>query len=540
MARVVDTRPGAWRRPPKNFRVGAIVLAVTAVFTYLGFTKDIPFVNSPYEISAAFRDSSGIRPGSPVRIAGVEVGKVSSVDHTSKGSRAAVVKMQILNRGRPLHADAEASIRPRIFLEGNFFVELQPGTGDTKELKDGATIPADQTTSAVQLDQVLKVLKADLRTDLQDALSEIGKTEDAGGARVLRDSLDFQPAAYKFTAIVADALLGQRPGDLGDFVRDQGKVSAALDADPAALRDLITNFDRTAAALASRQADLRAGIAELPRTLQAALPALAALNAAFPAVRAFARAAVPGVRSTGPTARALTPLVAQLRGLVSPNELRGLSADLRAATPPLTKVATTSVPLLEQVRALSSCTAGTVAPALDQTVPDAAFPPTGPAFQEIAKSWAGLAGESRSFDANGQWFKVLGEGGPDTLTLGNGLFGTASGAFLGVNPPAQHTRPPLEPTVPCETQDVPDLRTKPGPGPARARGVDPNAPAAKARAEKARTIAIDLLRRALRREGADVPVIDRDATMADIRAIAKRNGKLAQLDRLLAGKKAGG
>jgi virulence factor Mce-like protein len=524
------------RREPNYFRIGAIVLAIAAACTYLGFTKDVPFVNSPYEINAAFRDSVGIRPGSPVRIAGVEVGKVRAVEHTSKGSRAALVKMSILDRGRPVHADAQVKIRPRIFLEGNFFVDLQPGTAAAKELDDGATISADQTASPVQLDQVLKVLKADIRKDLQVTLDEVGNTQDAGGARALNDSLSYQPAAYKFSAIVSEALLGQAPHDLGDFVRDQGKVSAALDADPAALRGLITNFNRTAGALASRQADLRAALNELPQTLRVALPTLAALNDSFPAVRAFARAAIPGMRSTGPTAHALRPFVTQLLGLVGVPELRGLSADLRGATPGLARVADTSVPLLEQIRALASCTTGNVVPTFNEKVPDAAFPATGPAYEEIAKSWAGLAGESRSFDANGQWFKVLGEGGLETFTLGNGLFGTASGAFLGVNPPAQPARPPLEPTVPCETQEPPDLRTKPGPGPARARGVSANAPAAKARAEKARTVALDLLRRTLRREGSDTRVLDRDATMADIRAIAKRTGKLAQLDRLLKGR----
>ncbi|HEX6389677.1 MAG TPA: MlaD family protein, partial [Solirubrobacteraceae bacterium] len=202
-----DTRPGAWRREPNYFRIGAIVLAVMAAVTFLGFTKDIPFVNNPYEIKAAFRDSSGIKSGSPVRIAGVEVGKVASVEPASEGSRAAIVTMKIQDRGRPIHADAEAKIRPRIFLEGNFFVDLKPGSGAAKELDDGATLGVNQTATPVQLDQVLKVLKSDIRANLQRTLAELGRTQDAGGAAALRASLDHQPAAYKFSAIVSEALL---------------------------------------------------------------------------------------------------------------------------------------------------------------------------------------------------------------------------------------------------------------------------------------------------------------------------------------------
>src|SRR3712207_9190258 len=39
--------------------------------------------------------------------------------------------------------------------------------------------------------------------------------------------------------------------------------------------------------------------------------------------------------------------------------------------------------------------------------PDAAFPANGPVFQSAVKWLPAIAGESRSFDANGMWFKVL-------------------------------------------------------------------------------------------------------------------------------------
>jgi hypothetical protein len=179
-------------------------------------------------------------------------------------------------------------------------------------------------------------------------------------------------------------------------------------------------------------------------------------------------------------------------------------------------------------------------PAGNDKVADPNFPATGPAYEELAKSFVGLAGESRSFDANGQWFKVLGEGGLETFTLGNGLLGTASGSFLGTNPPPAKTRPPLKPDVACETQQPPDYRTVAGAPPARVRAANPSDPRAQARAEKARAVAIDLMRRALRRAGdTKTKVLDRDATMADIRSIAQRAGKLGQMLRLLRAEKQG-
>jgi phospholipid/cholesterol/gamma-HCH transport system substrate-binding protein len=516
-------------RGPSAFAVGVAVIVLPVVVTYLGFTKDVPFLNSPYEIKAAFRDTSGINKGSPVRIAGVDVGEVAGVETTSPGARSATVTLAIRDGGRPIYADAAAKIRPRIFLEGNFFVEVAPGTPRAGELDDGATIPAERTASAVQLDQVLSALKSDTRNDLRQVFTEVGTAQDAGGAQAFNDSLRYQPGAYRFIAIVSEALLGRRPGDLGALVRDGGVTAQAIN-EPRRLRALVADFNATAAAFASRERALTAAVGELPRTLRAATPALDALNGAFPDVRRFARGARPGVRSLGPTVDATLPLVGQLRGLVQDRELGTFVRNLRSATPPLAQVSNTGRAVLGQLRALSSCTANVLVPFGDSKLVDEAFPTHGPVYQDLAKFLPGLAGESRSFDANGQYFKVLGTGGAETLNIGNGLFGTLLEPLVGNNPPPIRQRPPLKPDIPCETQEPPDLRSIPrGPPPA----VDTRSAASRTRESKAQAVAVALLRRELRRKGSDVEVLDRAITVAEIRRIAARNGVTRQLDRAL-------
>ena len=94
--------------------------------TYFGFTKDIPFTHG-FRVNAVFESANSIRPNSPVRIAGVNVGKVKKIERQD-GTDAAVVTMEINDKGLPIHKDATMKIRPRIFLEGNFFVDLKPGT----------------------------------------------------------------------------------------------------------------------------------------------------------------------------------------------------------------------------------------------------------------------------------------------------------------------------------------------------------------------------------------------------------------------------
>ena len=522
-------------RGPSAFAVGIAVIVFAVVVTYLGFAKDIPLLNNPYEIKAAFRDTSGINAGSPVRIAGVEVGEVAGVQQTRPGARSATLRLAIRDNGLPIYDDATAKIRPRIFLEGNFFVELAPGTARAGELDDGATLSVDRTASPVQFDQILSALKSDTRADLRQTFVELGKAQDAGGARAFSESLRYQPAAYKFTAIVAEALLGKRPGDLGDLVRDTGATAAAINR-PRRLGALISDFNATAGALAAREDALTSAIGELPRTLRAATPAFDALNGAFPDVQRFARDARPGVRSLGPTVEATLPLIRQLRGLVRESELGALARNLRSATPPLAQVARTGVSVLGRLRELSSCANNVLVPFGDGKLEDKAFPTHGPVYQDLAKFLPGLAGESRSFDANGPYFKVQGAGGAETLNIGNGLFGTVAEPIIGNNPPAIRRRPPLEPGVPCETQQPPDLRSIPkGPPPS----VDTNTAVSRTRESRAQSAAVAVLRRELKARGSDLKVLDRAITVDEIRKVAARNGLTAQLDRALRRRGAG-
>ena len=508
----------------RTWVVGLIALVLIAVGTFLGFTKDIPFVNEPYEIRAAFRDGSGLNAGSPVRIAGVEVGEVRKVEHTEPGSESVTVTMAIRDRGRPIADDARATIRPRIFLEGNFFVEISPGTPAGEELDDGETIPASRTDNPVQVGEILRALKSDTRQQLKLTLRGLADAQRAGAGRAFNDTLVYQAPAYKYSAIVSEALLGERPGDLGRWIRNAGVVSRALDANPAQLRSLITDFNTTAAALADRDDELRRAIAVLPDVLEEAMPALADLNAAFPNVRRFARASLPAVRTTPAAVDAVVPLVRQLRGLVREDELQGLARDLRNATGPLTRLAKETVPVLQRGRELASCTSNVLVPWGNDTVPDPNFPATGPVFQELAKPMPALAGESRSFDANGQWFKVLGGGGLETLDLGGNVFGTVTDPNIGVRPAPDRTRPPLRPDVPCELQETPDLEARSG---SRPPSIDtqPRSKAVSDRAEKVRALAIATLQAQLRLEGDDRKVLDQDITREQLRELAEQVGR---------------
>ena len=259
------------------FRAGLIALIVIAIGTYFGFTKANPFA-SPYELTAAFDTVNNLKPNSPVRIAGVDMGKVTEVEALTPGDErgAAIVTMEIKDKGLPIHEDATMKIRPRIFLEGNFFVDVHPGSPSAPELEDDEkTVPTTQTSAPVQFGDLLAALQSDTRADLQVFLQEYAKGLQNGGAEGFNKSIPYWEPAYKFGAIANDASLGVEPTrDIQRLLKGQAGTARGLAANEEALKGVVTNLNITTGALAREDAALEASIPLLRSTLRVAQPAL--------------------------------------------------------------------------------------------------------------------------------------------------------------------------------------------------------------------------------------------------------------------------
>src|SRR5215210_3473987 len=245
------------------FKAGVLAVTTLVLLAYFGFTKANPFSN-PYELKAMFRDVQNLKTRSPVRIAGVEVGKVTKVE-PKDGGGAAEVTMALRDDALPLRDDARAQIRSRIFLEGNFFIDIQPGSPSRGELEDGSTLPITQTASTVTLPEILDTLDSDVRTDLQTFLHEYGTVAlRGGGAEAFNKGIPSFKPAYRYGALTNDALLGVDPDhDVQRLLRGQQRTFSALGDDPAALKELVTDLNTTAGAIASEDAALEAAIPAL-------------------------------------------------------------------------------------------------------------------------------------------------------------------------------------------------------------------------------------------------------------------------------------
>src|SRR6478609_4359243 len=249
---------GKGRRVAKrsNVFIGVVGIAIACLIMFFGFTKDIPFTHG-YELNAQFESANSIRPNSPVRIAGVQVGKVKAVEGV-EGTNSANVVLELDDSALPLHVDASAKIRPRIFLEGNFFVDLKPGSPNAPLMKSGGRIKIASTATPVQLDQVLTSLQSDSREDLQALLDGVNTslntkptpsqerelpllTRGQTGAESFNDALTNIP-----TAEMLEGLLGTEPNrDVERLIRGTANTAEELGRSEAELKDLITNANIT-------------------------------------------------------------------------------------------------------------------------------------------------------------------------------------------------------------------------------------------------------------------------------------------------------
>jgi phospholipid/cholesterol/gamma-HCH transport system substrate-binding protein len=469
------------------FQAGLIALVVILIGTFLAFTKDIPFTR-PFELKATFENSPPIQKNQAVRIAGVDVGKVSKIEPVGGDSPAVVVTMKMKNEALPIHKDATVKVRPRIFFEGNNFFDIHPGSPSSPELESGDTIPASQTSAPVQLDQVLGTLQADTRKNLQKLLEGYGgalnnkpqpgedddqvadvKGKTAGQA--LNQTLDYSAEALRGAAIVNQSLLGADLHDLSKLVAGQQRVFAALDTHEGSLKDLITNFNTTMAALAAEQDNLRQTVHLLPGLLEAADPALDKLNAAFPPTRAWALEMIPGVRETPATIKAAFPWITQTRALLRPAELQGLVDELQPAVDEFAQFTKAQFQLLPAVDLFDRCQLNVILPTGDARIDDGAFTTGLRNYQEFFQTTVGLAGESQNFDGNGSYTRFMAGGGGFPVQTEyaqqqrSPLFGAATRPPIGTRP-ARGGKPPYKPNAPCYKQSPPDLNSAQiGPGP---------------------------------------------------------------------------
>jgi virulence factor Mce-like protein len=450
------------RRVLHPLAVAALVIAAALAVTYYAFNEGLPLVHG-FRVHVVLSASESLRSDSPVRIAGVQVGKVDGVTRGPGNTARATLDLE--GSALPLHTDATVRVRPRLFLEGSSYVDLAPGTPGAPIMRDGGTIPLSHTTVAVQAYQVLSTFDRPTREHLQGMLRAFGQSLAGGGASGLREAASVLAPTLRDVAWVTRAAGGSEPNDLQDFVRTAANVTGTLAANRSRLAGLVSDLNTTAHALASSGASLGQTIAGIDAVLAGAPPSLSAFDRALPPLTRLARGLDPALKIAPPLIGRVTGAAEELGRLVAPAERSKLLTALNGVFVSLPTLVRRLGALFPVVKPVTDCVRTHIAPIFLATVPDGALSSGQPVWQEFAHALVGLAGASQNFDANGHTLRILIGAGLETATavlpgLGKVLATLpGTGPMLGARPQWQGdlTASDFNPGAPCSEQPVPSL-----------------------------------------------------------------------------------
>jgi phospholipid/cholesterol/gamma-HCH transport system substrate-binding protein len=219
-----------------------VFVVVTALATaVLAVSIAGPGVGDTYAYSARFTDTTGLAPGDSVRIAGVKVGQVDSVEVVDR--RLAQVRFSV-QRDRRLPASVTATIK-YLNLVGQRYVDLEQGTGPVgRTLRPGDTIPLERTAPALDLTRLFNgfqpLFEGLAPKDVNQLAGEIVQVLQGEGGTV--DGLIGNIGSLTTTLAAKDQVIGQVIDNLNAVLTTVNSRQAGLNDLITSLQQLVTGF----------------------------------------------------------------------------------------------------------------------------------------------------------------------------------------------------------------------------------------------------------------------------------------------------------
>ena len=282
----------------------SLVVALAAV-TLVVLTN-----GSSHRLRAVFAAALQAFPGQQVRVAGRVVGSVSDV---SPYDGQALITMDIDDGQWPLHAGTTAQLRyGAAAAYASRYVQLQPGPAGMPVLAENALLPAADTVTPVEFDQIFSMFDPRTRANLRTLISGAQQTLAGHGQDIARD-LSLGSGGFQQTAgMLGD--LGSDPAALGTLVDAGAQTVAVLRATDPQLQGLVSHAATTFQVMADNAAAMADTIARLPATLDTTRPMLAHLDRSLNGLGTLMSDLRPGAAGLLATAR---PLDHALRTLVA-------------------------------------------------------------------------------------------------------------------------------------------------------------------------------------------------------------------------------
>ncbi len=222
-----------------SLKLGAFTMVTIIVTFWLAsIIGNLSPFDETYEINAVFTDATGVLNGDPVKIAGVEIGKV--VDFEVRGGEAHL-RMEIQSDvDVPENVIADIKF---LNLLGQRVVNLvQPNDPSDEELGDGGTIPVTNTRPALDLSVVFNNLRPLIQSTNPEDINTVAR------------------------AVLA--VFKGREGDLEGILGNVGELASTLADKDQRLARLVENLDSVTEVLNNQKTNIRVSLDEFTRFME--------------------------------------------------------------------------------------------------------------------------------------------------------------------------------------------------------------------------------------------------------------------------------
>ncbi len=290
------------KRAPTLANILVIVLFALSCFGLLlflweSFGGPVPLKPKGYRFTADFSRTLALAEQSDVRISGVNVGHVISLEHNKDGLTHATI--EIASKYAPIRSNMHAILREKTLL-GETYVQLKPEGGTAPPLPDGGTLPIAQVEPVVTLDDILSAFNPETRKAFQVWMESLDEGLGGRGEQINASFATLQPFVEDSNKLVT--ILASQEGALRDLIHNTGTVFDALTERQGQYRGLIENGERAFHAAAEGSQGIAETFRELPAFERNSQTAFRSLNS-------FAANTTPFLNQFRPAEEQLTPLL---------------------------------------------------------------------------------------------------------------------------------------------------------------------------------------------------------------------------------------
>jgi ABC-type transport system involved in resistance to organic solvents, periplasmic component len=280
------------------------------LFLWVTFGGPTPFRAKPYQIKIPFDEATTLAEQSDVRVSGVNVGKVQSIELAPNGKQA-LATANIDDQYAPLPQSTRAILRTKTLL-GETYIELTPGSHSGPQLADGGTLPEANVAQSVQLDEIFRTFDPETRAAFQSWMQEAAVAINGQGQSLSYAIGQFEPTFTEFEKLFR--VLDTQRLAVAQLFRNGTTTFRALRGREGELASLIQSSNTVFQTTAARDQDIEALFRAFPTFLDESRLTLNRLKGFALNADPLTRQLIPAAEQLSPTLIAFGKLAPEAKG----------------------------------------------------------------------------------------------------------------------------------------------------------------------------------------------------------------------------------